>query len=209
MRTLVGTDGFRFLDEREMRLQKRWLHYSTADVFSQFFRSPDWLLWQDGRYDDAIRSMRAMRRDRIVARARLWAENGVTVTRIQVVDHASIQHLPSPVNYLLTYLAATHPDEDRYLLDSAKCATADITLPTNDLLLHDDDLLFTKYEGEPGVVYRDTYLNAPPANPSDDDDRPFFHHCANTIELLLARRDQLRYTEALPGEDLLRRNTLT
>lgn len=129
----------------------------------------------------------------------------VDVVRLQVVDAESIKEPESPLNYLLTYLAVTHPDEDRLIIDGDKCAVNGITLPDIDFLIHDDDAVFTKYEGEPSVIYRDTYFNRPPEHPGEDDDRPMFRHYAELADGLLARREELAYEGALFGIDLLQR----
>lgn len=205
MKTFKGREGFAFLDERESRLSSRWFHYSPPETFSFMFRSPDWLLWRQGRFTEAVHAMRDIRerRDRESDRARQWAANGVRAMRLQVVDAASIRELRSPLNYLLTYLTVTHPDEDRLVVDGDRCAAAGIELPDVDFLIHDDDLVMTKYEGEPGVIWRDLYLNRPP-RPGQDDDRPTYRRYAAVADDLLARRDQVRYTGLLPGLDLLR-----
>lgn len=200
MRTFVGRDGFRFLDEREMWLTSRWFHYSTTEVFAGQFRSPDWFLWRAGRFVPAVARMRSLptRADRDEA----WQANGVQATRVQVVDAASIRAPESPVNYLLTYLQVTHPAEDRLIVDADVCAALGIELPAVDFLIHDDDVVFTKYEGEPGVIYRDAYFNTPPG-PGQDDDRPFFRRYAAAAQVLLTRREEIRFRGRLFGEDLV------
>lgn len=209
MHTFKGEDGFRFLDEREMRLRKRWLHYSPPETFSQMFRSPDWLLWKDGKFEASVAAMRTAlaQRDREATRELLWLSAGVQVVRLQVVDAESIRDPASPLNYLTTYLTVTHPHEDRVIIDGDRCAATGIDLPDVDFLIHDDDLVITKHLGEPGVVYRDAYFNQPPAAAGDDDDRPVFRHYSDLADDLTARRDQLRYQGRLPGLDLLNRST--
>jgi hypothetical protein len=182
VRTLTGTEGFRFLDERELSLRARWFHYSTPEVFAHQFRSPDWLLWRDGDFEAAVRTMLGLQPK--THRARTWRRNGVQVTRVQVVEAGSVKEPGSALNYLLTYLAATHPEEDR--------------------LIHDDDVVFTKYVGDPGVIYRDAYFNTAP-EPGEEDDRPFFRYCADAAATLLARRDEIAYHGELFGLGLLRR----
>ena len=204
MKTLIRRDGFEFLDEREHRLRSRWFHYSTVNVYAQFFRSPDWRLWQQGRYAEAIQTMLADT-DGIArnhARAQIWAQSGVTVTRAQVLTAEAAAQIEHPANYLLTYLAATHPDEDRLVVDSTKTAAAGIDLPDLDFLIHDDDLVMTKYEGEPTVPYRDLYLNTPPET-GEPDDRPFFATCRDLADQLLAHRTEIAWTGDLPGLSLL------
>jgi hypothetical protein len=204
MKTFKGSDGFAFLDERERRLTRRWFHYSPPETFSFTFRSPDWLLWREGKLTAAVDAMREIRdrRGRESLRASRWAANGVRVTRLQVVDAASLRELNSPLNYLLTYLKVTHSDEERLILDGDRCAAEGIALPDTDFLIHDDDLVMTKYEGEPGVIWRDLYVNRPPG-PGESDDRPTYRRFAELADALLARQDQLRYTRPLPGLDLL------
>lgn len=167
VQTFIGRDGFRFLDEREMHLTARWFHYSPPETFAQMFRSPDWALWGNGEFEAAIETMRGLRKGpgREADRTQVWAAKGVDVVRLQVVDAESIKEPESPLNYLLTYLAVTHPDEDRLIIDGDKCAVNGITLPDIDFLIHDDDAVFTKYEGEPSVIYRDAYFNRPPSIP--------------------------------------------
>jgi hypothetical protein len=204
VKTFKGRDGFAFLDEREGRLTRRWFHYSPPETFAFMFRSPDWLLWRQGQFTKAVDAMRVIRDQRGPEshRARQWAANGVQVTRLQVVDAASTRELRSPLNYLLTYLTVTHPGEDRLVVDGDRCAAEGIELPDVDFLIHDDDLVMTKYEGEPGVIWRDLYLNSPP-EPGEEDDRPAYRRFVVVAEDLLARRDRLRYTGPLPGLDLL------
>jgi hypothetical protein len=204
VKTFKGRDGFAFMDEREPRLSRRWFHYSPPETFAFMFRSPDWLLWRQGHFTEAVDAMRVIRdrRGRESARAQHWAGNGVQVTRLQVVNAEAIQALSSPLNYLLTYLAVTHPEEDRLIVDGDRCAAEGIQLPDEDFLIHDDDLVMTKYEGEPGVIWRDLYLNQPP-EPGDLDDRPVYRRFTELADQLLARRDDLSYTGPLPGLDLL------
>lgn len=211
MQTFIGKDGFRFLDEREMHLSVRWFHYSPPETFSHMFRSPDWMLWRRGEFEAAIEMMRGFdtSRGREADRARIWAANGVDVVRLQVVDAESIEQPESPLNYLLTYLTVTHPGEDRLIIDGDKCAANDIALPGVDFLIHDADVVFTKYEGMPSVVYRDAYFNRAPESPDEQDDRPFFTYCADAAVGLLARRDELTYEGPLFGVDLLRRFEIT
>lgn len=204
MKTLIGRAGFEFLDEREHRLRSRWFHYSTLEVYARFFRSPDWRLWQQGRYEEAVQVMLAgtdaIARNR--ARAEIWADAGIQVTRAQVIDATAAGQIEHPVNYLLTYLAATHPGEDRLLVDSAKATAAGIDLPELDFLIHDDDLVMTKYEGAPSVPYRDLYLNTAPER-GQEDDRPFFTTCRTLADVLLERRAEIAWGAALPGLALL------
>lgn len=199
MRTFVGKEGFRFLDEREMRLTSWWFHYSTTEVFAGQFRSPDWQLWRAGDFDAAVATMRGLttRADR----QEVWRVEGVRVTRVQVVDCAAIRDPGSPVNYLLTYLQVTHPQEDRLIVDAERCVALGVDLPSVDFLIHDDEVVFTKYEGEPGVIYRDAYFNTPP-DPGQDDDRPSFRRYATAAQELLARREEIRYRGRLFGVDL-------
>jgi hypothetical protein len=206
MRTFIGKDGFRFLDEREMHLKVRWFHYSPPETFSHMFRSPDWPLWRDGEFETAIETMRGLpaTSGREADRARAWAENGVEVVRLQVVDEESIREPRSPLNYLLTYLEVTHPGEDRLVIDADACAARGIVLPDVDFLIHDADAVFTKYEGAPSVVYRDAYFNQAPTHPGDDDDRPIVRYYCELADQLLARRDELTYRGTLLGLDLLR-----
>lgn len=204
MKTFIGRAGFEFLHQREHRLRSRWFHYSTVDVYSQFFRSPDWRLWQQGRYENAVHAM-LEDTDGIAhnrARAQVWANAGIQVTRAQVIDAEAAERIEHPVNYLLTYLAATHPDEDCLVIDSAKTAAVGIELPDLDFLIHDDDLVMTKYEGEPSVPHRDLYLNTAP-DQGEDDDRPFFVTCRDVVDLLLAHRAEIAWTGDLPGLALL------
>jgi hypothetical protein len=207
VQTFIGTDGFRFLDEREMHLTKRWFHYSPPETFSHMFRSPDWALWQGGEFEAAIQTMCDLRKGpgREADRTQVWAANGVDVVRLQVVDAESIKEPESPLNYLLTYLAVTHPGEDRLIIDGDKCAANGIALPDIDFLIHDDDAVFTKYEGEPSIIYRGAYFNRVPDKPGEDDDRPMFHYYAELADGLLARRDELSYEGPLFGIDLLHR----
>lgn len=200
MQTFIGRDGFRFLDEREMRLEERWFHYSTTEVFAGQFRSPDWLLWRDGRFREALRVMREapIRGDR----ARVWRDRGVRAVRVQVVDAGSLREPSSPLNYLVTYLEATHPEEDRLLADADLCAARGVALPGVDFLIHDDEVVFTKYEGRPSVIHRDAYFNRPP-EPGQDDDRPAFARYAAAADALLARREAIRYRGPLFGRQLL------
>jgi hypothetical protein len=206
VQTFIGKDGFRFLDEREMHLTTRWFHYSPPETFSHMFRSPDWALWQSGEFEAAIETMRGLWKGpgREADRTQVWVANGVDVVRLQVVDAESINEPESPLNYLLTYLAVTHPDEDRLIIDGDTCAAHGIALPDIDFLIHDDDAVFTKYEGEPSVIYRDAYFNRLPV-PGEDDDRPTFHHYAGLADGLLARREELAYQGSLFGIDLLHR----
>jgi len=205
MKTFVGRTGFAFLDERELRLRSRWFHYSTLDVFWRFFRSPDWQLWQQARYEDALRLMLAdtdgIARNR--ARARVWADAGVQVTRAQAIDVDAAARIEHPLNYLITYLAATHPDEDTLVIDTAKAVAAGIDLPDLDFLVHDDDLVMTKYEGPGGVPQRDLYLNLPP-RPGEDDDRPFYARCRDAADQILSHRAEITWTDDLPGLAILR-----
>jgi hypothetical protein len=202
VRTLTGREGFRFLDERELGLRNRWFHYSTPEVFAHQFASPDWLRWKDGDFEAAVRTMLGLQTK--TDRARSWQKNGVRVTRVQAVDAASLKEPGSALNYLLTYLAATHPDEDRLIVDADVCAAKGVELPDIDFLIHDDDVVFTKYEGEPSVVYRDAYFNTAP-EPGQDDDRPFFRYCADAADTLLARREEIAYRGELFGVELRRR----
>ena len=119
VQTFIGRDGFRFLDECEMHLTARWFHYSPPETFSQMFRSPDWALWRSGEFEAAIETMSGLGKGpgREADRTRVWAANGVDVVRLQMVDAESIKEPASPLNYLLTYLAVTHPGEDRLVFD--------------------------------------------------------------------------------------------
>jgi hypothetical protein len=204
VKTFTGKTGFEFLDEREYRLRSRWFHYSTLEVYSQFFRSPDWRLWQHGRYEDSVQAMLegtdGIARNR--ARAQVWADAGVQVVRAQVIDADAAARIDHPVNYLLTYLAATHPDEDQFVVDSAKTAAVGLELPELDFLIHDDDLVMTKYEGQSGRPQRDLYRNTPP-DPGEDDDRPFFTRCRHLADQLLKHRAEITRTGDLPGLALL------
>lgn len=207
MKTFKGKSGFAFLEERETRLSRRWFHYSPPETYSQMFRSPDWLLWKSGDLTGAVRAMFERTRDgqRENDRGQVWARNGVDVHRLQVVDARSLADPGSPLNYLLTYLAVTHPHEDRIIIDGDASAEAGIELPDVDFLIHDDDLVMTKYEGEPGVMYRDLYWNTAPENPGDDDDRSMFRQYADLADRLLARREALRYTGRWSGQGLIQR----
>jgi hypothetical protein len=201
VQTFKGKAGFAFLDEREMHLRVRWFHYSPPETFSHVFRSPDWFQWREGDFTGAIATMKGL--ERKPDRARAWATNGVSAVRAQVVDAASIADPRSPLNYLLTYLAVTHPEEDRLIIDADRAAQAGIALPEVDFLIHDDDVVFTKYEGAPGVVYRDAYYNQAPEGPEDEDDRPFFRHFTSAADELLACRDRLTYLGPLAGLHML------
>lgn len=207
MRTFIGRDGFNFLDEREVRLTRRWFHYSPPETFSQLFRSPDWLLWRDGELEAAVDAMHGVLADRgrEAEREQLWRRNGLDVVRVQVVDAASLRDVGSPLNYLLTYLHVTHPHEDRVLVDADRCGAAGVDLPDVDFLIHDDDLVITKYLGEGSVVHRDAYFNRVPAGAGEDDDRSAFRYYRDLADDLLGRRDELGYRGRLPGLDLLRR----
>jgi hypothetical protein len=169
------------------------------------FRSPDWFLWQDGRFEAAIDAMIRIRGSagRESDRTKVWSDNGVDIVRLQVVDAVSLEEPSSPLNYLLTYLTVTHPGEDRLIIDGGGAATNGITLPDIDFLIHDDDLVITKYEGAPSTIYRDAYFNAPPADPGDDDDRPMFRYYADLADNILAQRNDLIYKGSLFGLDLL------
>jgi hypothetical protein len=201
VQTFKGKAGFAFLDEREMHLKASWFHYSPPETFSHVFRSPDWFQWRDGDLAGSIETMKGL--ERKPDRARAWAEHGVSAVRAQVVDAPSIDDPRSPLNYLLTYLAVTHPEEDRLIIDADRAAGQGVVLPEVDFLIHDDDVVFTKYEGEPAVVYRDAYYNQPPARPDAEDDRPFFRHFAAAADELLAHRDEILYLGSLVGLDLL------
>jgi hypothetical protein len=204
VKTLIGRAGFEFLDEREPRLRSRWFHYSTVDVYAQFFLSPDWLLWQQGRYEEAVQVMLGDT-DGIArnhARAQVWTEARIEVIRAQVINAEAAGRIEHPVNYLLTYLAATHPDEDRLVVDCARTTTVGIALPDLDFLIHDDDLVMTKYEGESAVPHRDLYLNMAP-DQGEEDDRPFFAACREVTELLLMHRAEIAWAGDLPGPALL------
>jgi hypothetical protein len=209
VQTFKGKAGFRFLDEREMNLSTRWFHYSPPETFSHMFRSPDWALWRKRDFEAAIETMRSLQQGREADRTQLWAANGVQVVRLQVVNAESIKEPESPLNYLLTYLAATHPGEDRLIIDADKSAANGIALPDIDFLIHDNDVVFTKYEGEPSIIYRDAYFNRAPEHPSEDDDRPMFHHYSDLAERLLARRQELTHDGPLFGINLLHRLKVT
>src|SRR5689334_16201931 len=121
-----------------MHLSTRWFHYSPPETFSHMFRSPDWALWTTSQFEAAIETMRGLQQDREADRTQVWTANGVQVVRLQVVDAASIREPESPLNYLLTYLAATHPGEDRLIIDADKSAANGIALPDIDFLIHDN-----------------------------------------------------------------------
>ncbi len=63
----------------------------------------------------------------------------------------------------------------------------------------------TKYEGTPGVMYRDLYVNAAPEHPGQDDDRPAFRRYADLADQLLAQRQALTYTGPWAGQALIER----
>ncbi len=112
MKTFIGKSGFAFLEERETRLKQRWFHYSPPETFAHTtFRSPDWLLWREGQHEAAVAAMYAKTTDGVREndRTQIWARNGVRASRLQVVDALSLADPGSPLNYLLTYLAVTHP----------------------------------------------------------------------------------------------------
>jgi hypothetical protein len=208
VQVLKGKAGFAFLDERELRLRRRWFHYSTPEVFAGQFRSPDWALWAAGDREGAVRVMRTLpvKTDR----ARTWRRAGVHVARLQVVDAQVLADPGSALNYLITYLEVTHPEEYRVLIDADRARQAGVVLPEVDFLIHDDDVAFTKYIGEPGppgspgVVYRDVYWNRAPA-PGQDDDRPAYRAFAQAADTLLARHTDLAWTGPLPATELLAR----
>ncbi|GAB3259942.1 hypothetical protein [Kineosporia babensis] len=205
MQTFKGKTGFAFLEERETRLKQRWFHYSPPETFSHMFRSPDWLLWKDGDLTGSVKAMYEHTQDgeRENDRSKVWARNGVAVHRLQVVDAASLADPGSALNYLLTYLAVTHPDEDRIIIDGDACTANGVDLPDVDFLIHDEDLVMTKYEGEPRVMYRDLFWNAPPAEPGEDDDRPTYRRYAELAEQLLAQPQALTYTGPWSGLSLI------
>ncbi|MDQ1307840.1 MAG: hypothetical protein QG671_3674 [Actinomycetota bacterium] len=143
-------------------------------------------------------------------RALTWRRAGVQVARLQVV-HAQVLADPgSALNYLITYMEATHPEEDRILIDADRARQAGVELPEVDFLIHDDDVAFTKYLGEPGtpgspgVVYRDVYWNREPAS-GEDDDRPAYRRFAQAADTLLARRADLAWTGSLVAAEVLAR----
>lgn len=122
---------------------------------------------------------------------------------MQAVDTASLLDPGSPLNYLLAYLAVTHPEEDQLLADADLCAASGIVLPEVDFLIHDDDAAFTKYEGRPGVIYRDAYFNRRP-EPGQDDDRPAYARYAAAADALVAQREAISYQGQPVGLQLLR-----
>jgi Family of unknown function (DUF6879) len=200
VQVLKGKAGFAFLDDREMSLRSLWFHYSTPEVFAGQFRSPDWLAWRAGNIDEAVHLMRAAPRKR--HREEVWKAAGVHVARVQVVDAPSLADPAGAMQYFLTYLAATHPHEDRLIVDAARAAAAGVDLPELDFLIHDDDVAFTKYEGEPGVIYRRVYWNRPPA-PGQDDDRAAYAEFAAAARLLLESRETIAYLGPLAADQLL------
>jgi hypothetical protein len=200
VQVLKGKAGFAVLDERELQLRSRWFHYSTPEVFAGHFRSPDWIAWQSGDIDEALRLMhRAPRR---TDRTAIWAAAGVAVTRVQVVDAVSLADPFSPLQYFLTYMAVTHPEEDRLIVDAARADEAGVLLPETDYLLHDDEVAFTKYEGEPGVIYRDVYWNRPPG-PGEHDDRPQYAAFDAAAVRVLQARDEIAHRGSLTAHRLL------
>jgi hypothetical protein len=47
----------------------------------------------------------------------------------------------------------------RLIGDADRCAPSGVESAEVDFVLHDDKVVFTKYEGPPGVVYRDADVN--------------------------------------------------
>jgi hypothetical protein len=224
VKTFVGREGFRFLDEREMRLTSRWFHYSPTETFSELFRSPDWFLWREHRFTEALQVMATAgaNPDHETSRERRWAASGVRAVRLQVVDAESVADIASPLNYLLTYLHVTHPGEQRLLLDGDAASAAGAALPDVDFILHDDDLAITKYLAVPThppatpatpaaaatagagvVVHRDAYFNRPPTPQDPDDDRPVYRRYAALADAVLSSASDLTYRGPLPGVALL------
>jgi hypothetical protein len=91
VRTFVGQKEFHLLDDREMHLRKRWFHYSPPATFSTRFRSPTGLLWREGHFEEVIEILHGI--------------------RLPGLRPAGL------LNHPLTYLAVTHPDEDRLIID--------------------------------------------------------------------------------------------
>lgn len=200
MEILKGKAGFAFLDDRELTLRFRWFHYSTPELFAGHFRSPDWLAWRAGNIDEAIHLMRTAPRK--THREAVWEAAGIHVARVQVVDAAALADPIGPMQYFLTYLAATHPHEDRLIVDVARAAAAGVDLPETDFLIHDDDVAFTKYEGEPGVIYRRVYWNRAPA-PGQGDDRPAYARFTDAARALLDVRETIAYRGPLTADRVL------